>query len=704
VPSGYKPTREPLIKKMLFKRQTHSRGKNSRGEAAAVAENAPQRDKAREEARWPARARVLAKVKMSWHRMVLTAVLALSAFLNLYWLTSVGYANIYYAATVKDMLASWHNFFFASFDAGFVSVDKPPLGFWIQATSAYLFGFHGWSLLLPQALAGVLCVALLYHLVGRSFGPVAGLLAALALALTPISVATSRHNNLESLLVLAVLLAAWAFILAAETGRLRWLVVGGLVMGLGFNIKMLEAFLVLPAFYLLYLVAAPVGWRRRMIHLGLATVVIVAASLPWAVAVDLTPAEQRPYVGSSSFNTVTDLIVGWDGVERLVGSDKDVGDPGPLRLLNGQLAGQIGWLLPLAIVGLAVASWQRRPSLRLLNRQQQALVLWGTWFMTLVVFFSVAGDWDPYYLAMLAPAVAALVGAGVVALWDDYRSRGWRRWLLPLTLVGVASLQLYILSLYSDWSYLLAPTIVILCLAAAASLVAARPEPGLEVSSYLLAAISVGILSLFLAPSIWAASTIWYGAETRSPTAGPQIVTGATSSRFRSDGEAVAPLVDYLEANQGDATYLVAAIRSDLASPIILNTDEPVIAFGGFEGRDPAFSIKRLAGLVNQGSVRFFVIEKPDIERAAKLDTAGRRPKLGEHQVRLKQLPHLKARLKALEDIHEKKEVRWITDNCQQVPQGSWQSSTSTVLLYDCGTEPAADARAHGSAWLVERS
>jgi 4-amino-4-deoxy-L-arabinose transferase-like glycosyltransferase len=221
----------------------------------------------------------LAMVKMPWHRMALTAVLALSSFLNLSRLTSEGYGNIYYAATVKDMLTSWHNFFYASYDAGFVSVDKPTLGFWIQASSVYLFGFHGWSLLLPQALAGILSVALLYHLVGRSFGPVAGLLAALALALTPISVATNRHNNLESLLVLTVLLAAWVFILAAETGRLRSLLVGALVVGLGFNIKMLEAFVVLPAFYVLYLVAAPVGWRRRMIHLGLATVVIVAASL-----------------------------------------------------------------------------------------------------------------------------------------------------------------------------------------------------------------------------------------------------------------------------------------------------------------------------------------------------------------------------------------------------------------------------------------
>jgi 4-amino-4-deoxy-L-arabinose transferase-like glycosyltransferase len=633
--------------------------------------------------------------KVPWHLLLLSAVLALSAFLDLSRLTSEGYGNVYYAATVKDMLDSWYNFFFVSYDAGFVSVDKPPLGFWIQATSAYLFGFHGWSILLPQALAGVLSVALLYHLVRRSFGPVAGLLAALALALTPISVATSRNNNLESLLALTVLLAAWAFILAAETGRLRWLVVGALVVGVGFNIKMLEAFLVLPAFYLLYLVVAPVGWRRRMIHLGLATVVIVAASLPWVVTVDLTPAEQRPYVGSSSFDTETDLIVGWNGVERLAGSDKSVGDPGPFRFFDPQLGGQIGWLLPLAIVGLVAASWrswQGRPRIPLSRKEDQALVLWGTWFISLVVFFSVAGDWDPYYLAMLAPAVATLVGAGAVALWDDYLSPGWRGWLLPLTLLGTAGLQLHILAHYPHWSHWLAPTIVILCLAATASFLVARLRPRLRISGYplALAAISVGLLALLLGPATWAASTDWYGAETRSPTAGPQIVAGETSSRFGSDGEEVAPMVDYLEANQGDATYLVAAIDSGVASPIILNTDEPVIAFGGFEGRDPVFSIKRLAGLVNQGTVRFFIVQERDIEHAAQLGSAQRHLELDGQVPRLQQLPRLKAHLKALADIHEKEKVRWITDNCEQVPKEPWlsstsKSSTSTVLLYNCG-------------------
>lgn len=279
-----------------------------------------------------------------------------------------------------------------------------------------------------------------------------------------------------------------------------------------------------------------------------------------------------------------------------------------------------------------------------------------------------------------------------MALWDDYWSPGRGGWLLPLTLVGVASLQLYILSLYPDWGHWLAPAIVLLGLGAAASLVSARLKPELKVSGYLLGAISVGIVSLFLAPATWAASTIWYGAETRTPIAGPQTEASVTSSRFSGDGEEVAPLVDYLEANQGEATYLVAAIGSDLASPIILNTDESVIAFGGFEGRDRVFSIKRLAGLVNQGSVRFFVMEERDIEHAAQPGTDRRHLELDGQLPRLQQLPRLKAHLKALADIHEKKQVRWITDNCKRVKPELSQSSTSTVLsstvlLYDCGTE-----------------
>src|SRR5215212_2822022 len=395
-------------------------------------------------------ARALA-TKIAWHQLVLAAILVLSAFLNLYNLTAEGYGNPYYAAGVKNMLTSWSNFFFVSFDSGFVSIDKPPLGLWVQAASAWIFGFHGWALLLPQAIAGVLSVALIYNLVRRPFGAVAGLVAALALTLTPIIVSTSRNNTMDMLLVLTVLVAAWAVVRATETGRLRWLLLCALIVGVGFNIKMMQAFLVLPAFYLLYLVAAPVPRLRRFVHLGLATVVLVVVSLSWAVAVDLTPEDQRPFVGSSEHNSALELASGYNGLSRLVGRGNELinpqggfnlqsasdsqseqgpggggpggvgenGEKGPLRLLDQQLGGQIGWLLPLAVVGLLAAVSQGH--LRLpLARKQEALVLWGTWLLTMYGFFSVAGMFHRYYLVMLAPAIAALVGIGVVALWKDY--------------------------------------------------------------------------------------------------------------------------------------------------------------------------------------------------------------------------------------------------------------------------------------------
>jgi len=241
-----------------------------------------------------------------WLAPTLGAVLLIAAGLDIFRLWQDGDGNLYYAAAVKSMLTGWHPFFFVAFDpAGFISVDKPPLGLWLQTASAKLFGFHGLSLLLPQALAGVLSVALLYVLVRRSFGPLAGVVAALALALTPISVATNRNNTMDSLLVLLVLVAAYAVSHAAETGRLRPLLLCAALVGLGFNVKMLQAYLVLPAFALTYLIGAPLGRSRRLAHLALATVVLMVVSLSWAVVIELTPANDRPFIGSSSLSERT---------------------------------------------------------------------------------------------------------------------------------------------------------------------------------------------------------------------------------------------------------------------------------------------------------------------------------------------------------------------------------------------------------------
>src|SRR5689334_11831020 len=207
--------------------------------------------------------------------------------MNFFQLGQNGFGS-YYPPAVRSMMDNWHNFFFASYDpGGFVTIDKPPVGFWFEVASAKIFGFNSVSVLVPQALAGVLSVLLLYYLVRRHFGVVAGLLAALALALSPISVVTNRNITIDSTLALTLLLGAWAVLRAAETGRLRWLLLSAAIVGIGFNIKMMEAYLVVPAFGVLYLLAAPKSLWTRIGHLALALVVLVGISASWIVAVDL---------------------------------------------------------------------------------------------------------------------------------------------------------------------------------------------------------------------------------------------------------------------------------------------------------------------------------------------------------------------------------------------------------------------------------
>src|SRR5579864_3566192 len=255
----------------------------------------------------------------AWHQLALIGITLISIFMDFFQLGQNGYGT-YYPPAVRSMMDNWHNFFFASYDpGGFVTVDKPPVGFWFQVLSAKIFGFNPVSILLPQALAGVLAVLLLYYLVQRHFGVVAGLLAALALAITPISVVTNRNITIDSTLALFLLVGAWAVIRAAETGRLRWLLLSAVIVGIGFNIKMLEAYLVVPAFGLLYLLAAPRSIWKRVGHLALAGVVLLAVSFSWIAAVDLTPASQRPYVGSTQDNSELSLALGYNGIQRLLG-------------------------------------------------------------------------------------------------------------------------------------------------------------------------------------------------------------------------------------------------------------------------------------------------------------------------------------------------------------------------------------------------
>ncbi len=284
------------------------------------------------------------KIKFTKETFGLALILIVSAVLNFTNLNIEGYANQYYAAGVKSMTMSFKNFFFVSFDpASFVTIDKPPLGFWIQAISAKIFGFSGWSIILPQALAGVISVGIIYYLVKRSFGSAAGLISALCLAVTPVFVAVSRNNTCDNLLVLALLLACVALSKAAEKGKLKYLLISLAIVGVGFNIKMLQAYMIVPSIYMTYLLSNAVSIKKRIVHLTLASVILLLVSFSWAFAVDLIPSANRPYVGSSTNNTEMELIIGHNGLERLGlsgsktsgGGNPGGGGQGPSQSKNG---------------------------------------------------------------------------------------------------------------------------------------------------------------------------------------------------------------------------------------------------------------------------------------------------------------------------------------------------------------------------------
>jgi 4-amino-4-deoxy-L-arabinose transferase-like glycosyltransferase len=460
----------------------------------------------------------------SWSSLVLEGIVIIAAIVLLFQMDQEGYGNTYYAAAIKSMLTSWHNFFYLSFDnGGFVSVDKPPLGLWIQAASARIFGFSGWSILLPQAVAGLISIVVLYHLVKRAYGPVAGLIAAAVMAVTPIALITERNNTIDSLLICTLLFAVWALLLAVERAQLRWLILSMVLVGLSFNIKMLQAYLVVPAFIIAYLLgAAPLRYRTRIWHLAFSIVILLAVSLSWVIIVDLTPASQRPYIGSSGTNSVISLILGYNGLGRVTafiaqmgilqflhlnvdlttmpGMSPGIGEAGALRLFETSVGIQSSWLLPLALVGLIALPILQRFKFPLGAREHQ-LLLWGGWLLTAGIYFSTARFFHMYYLIMLAPAIAALAGMIVVASWEASQRGGWYRGIFPIALVLTAGVQAFFLSsasFWNDWlSCLFVGAFLIVVIFLAIELARPAPRKHLLQSLY-----TVGLVGLLIAPMI----------------------------------------------------------------------------------------------------------------------------------------------------------------------------------------------------------
>src|SRR3954454_966073 len=355
-------------------------------------------------------------------RPELGLLIVLAGVLNLWALDQNGWANQYYSAAVRSMASSWHAFLYGSFDAaGVMTVDKPPLALWVQALSVKVFGFHPLAMLVPEALMGVATVGLVYDLVRRPFGRPAGFVAGLTLALTPIAVAISRHNNPDALLILCCVAALWFVVRGLEDGRTRWLVLAGVAVGLGFEAKMAVALMVVPGIVVAWLWMAPRGRGaavRQLLAGGLAMVIVGGA---WPLLIALTPAADRPWVSGTSDNSIWSLIWDYNGFGRIegqAGGPQAFGGGGPFggptgafRLLDSTLGGQAGWLLGFAVVGgLAVAAASR---LRRADARTGWVLAVGGAFATSAVAFSFAGGiFHPYYVSFLAPFTAALVGAG----------------------------------------------------------------------------------------------------------------------------------------------------------------------------------------------------------------------------------------------------------------------------------------------------
>jgi len=557
-------------------------------------------------------------------RVALGAVLVVAATL---WCWALGSRTLqpYYAAAVHSMSGNVEAFFFAGFDpAGVVSVDKPPLAFWTQTLGVTVFGFHPWAIALVQVIEGVAAVFVLHRVVRRWAGPGTALLAAALFALTPITAAINRDNVPDTLLVLLLLLAAYCVTRAVEGSATRWLVWAGVFVGLGFLTKMLAAWIVLPGLALAYFLGAPSG--RRLVRLGLAGVVTLVVSLSWPVVVSLWPGA-KPFVGSTTDGSVWQLAFGYNGVTRLVGGATGVGGgygatigaalgggPGPLRLFDAEVGGQIAWLLPLALGALVVAACRARGAT---PETKAGWALWGGWLVVGAAVFSFTGGiFHGYYTAELAPAIAALAAAGLVTAWR-WRS-AW--FVLPAAVLATAALAFVILDRTPEWLPWLRYTVLALALlTVVAALLRSRVVPIVTG----LATIVAGPMAYVVDTAVRPVSVL----ESADPSAGPPSTSALSSVVGVNTGEgAEAAYIRFMDSayqlSPGQRDVLAYVKGTTLAveggtygaDPFLLNTDARVAPLGGYLGFDPAPAAADLPGWVTAGKLRYVLLPQVYLE------------------------------------------------------------------------------------------
>lgn len=572
----------------------------------------------------------------AWERPTLLGLLFATALLYVYNLTSSGWANAFYSAAVQAGSESWEAFFFGSSDAGnSITVDKPPAALWVMALSVRLLGLSSFAILLPEVLMGVATVGVLYATVRRHFGPAAGLVAGAAMALTPVAVLMFRFNNPDALLTLLMALGAWATMRSIEQGSARWFAIVGVFVGLGFLTKALQVLLVVPAFGLAYLLFANTTLRRRITGALMGTAAMVLSAGWWVAVVELVPASMRPYIGGSQDNSFLSVTLGYNGLGRIngnetgsVGGGNGWGETGLTRMFSSQIGGQISWLIPSALILLAVGLYLRGRRPRT-DARRAAYVVWGGWLLVTTATFSLmAGIFHEYYTVALAPAVGALLGMGAQEAWER-RERAVGSVALAAATAAAATWSFILLSRV-DWLPWLRVGILALGMASALLLLAIT-----QLHRRWVPAVLAGALVAALAgPAAYSVSTVSTGHTGSIVTAGPAVAggrggmpggalppapggtTGGQAPQGGGGGlggllDAGTPSTEVVSALSADAeeyTWVAAAIGSHSAAGLQLATGLPVMAIGGFNGSDPSPTLAQFQDYVDAGQIHFFAV------------------------------------------------------------------------------------------------
>ena len=569
-----------------------------------------------------------------WARPGLLALLAGTAVLYLWGLGSSGWANGYYAAAAQAGTQSWKAWLFGSLDAGnAITVDKPPAAMWLMSLSGELFGFNEFTMLLPQALMGVAAVAVLYFTVKRTSGPGAALVAGTVLALTPVATLMFRYNNPDALLVLLLVVAAYTTVRAVENGSYRWMALTGVVVGFAFLTKMLQAFLPVPGFALAFLVVAPISLWRRVGGLLVAGAALVVSAGWYVALVSLWPAGSRPYIAGSTDDSLLQLALGYNGLERIVGGGGPGGgggdmapggdggrppgaslffggEPGIGRMFGPSFGTESSWLLPVALIGMVVLAWLTWRSART-DLRRAGLLVWGGWLVvTAGVFSFMDGTVHPYYVVALAPAIGALVGMTVAELWQR-RAALWSGLVLAALLAGTGVWAFVLLGRSPDWLPALRWVLLIGSVVVAVGLAIGARRGG-----------RLTVVLAALACLFGLGATAAYSIETVAANhGGPMATSGpAKAEGFGFGGPGGGPGAGrggpfgqsdnaQLQAlvSDADTRWAAAAIGSMQVSDLELKTGESLMAIGGFTGGDPSPTLAEFQQYVADGQVRYFI-------------------------------------------------------------------------------------------------